>query len=181
MHLLTKIRTHKHWLPVILWMGLIFVMSSDFGSAAHTSVIIEPLVLWIKPNATSEEFELVHFIIRKLGHLSEYAILGLLVLHAIERTRPAHRAWSWPAASLTLLIAAAYASTDEWHQTFVPGRTAALGDVMIDSCGALVGLMLMFLRQKLANRGLFSKPMPRRSLDPSDQPKQLDASNSEVR
>jgi len=180
MHLL-KTAAFKYWLPVILWMGVIFVMSTDAGSAAHTSLIIEPLVLWIKPNASHEEFELVHFIIRKLGHLSEYAILGLLVLRALKHARPsAPGKWSWQAAGVTLLVAAVYAATDEWHQSFVPGRTAALGDVLIDSSGAAVGLMVMLLRHKLTASGLCPTTAPHISIEPSHKHEQLDKSKSEV-
>ena len=182
---------HKQWLPVALWMGFIFVMSSDLGSAAHTSRILEPLILWIKPNASPEELERVHFLVRKFAHLSEYAVLALLVLRAInldsaveasaprscEREpldplgalslskrrvdsastaesrikRSVHACpgvWSWQRAGVALLIAAAYAATDEWHQSFVPSRTADLTDVLIDSSGAMIGLTLVFLWNK---------------------------------
>jgi VanZ family protein len=155
-------RTYTQWLPVILWMGVIFMMSSDLGSAEHTSRILEPLVLWIKPDASREEFELVHFLVRKLGHLSEYAILALLILRAIKRSlNPTPKKVSWQMVIVTLLVAAAYAATDEWHQSFVPGRTAALGDVLIDSSGALAGLAAMFFWRKLTSPGSASKPMPR--------------------
>jgi VanZ family protein len=152
----SRLRAHKQWLPVALWMGFIFVMSSDFGSGAHTSVILEPLILWIKPNASPEEIERVHFLVRKSAHLSEYAILALLILRAIKLSlRPAARRWSWPRAGVALLIAAAYAATDEWHQSFVPSRTADLKDVLIDSSGALIGVMLMFFWCKLTSPGWF--------------------------
>lgn len=168
-------------MPVFLWMGVIFVMSTDAGSAAHTSVIIEPIVLWLKPNASHEEFEFVHFIIRKLGHLSEYAVLGLLVLRALKHTRPtAPGKWSWQTAGATLLVAAAYAATDEWHQSFVPGRTSALGDVLIDSSGAAVGLSVMLLRHKLAASGLCPTTAPHIAIEPSCKQKQSDRSKSDV-
>jgi VanZ family protein len=139
-------RIYRHWLPVVLWMAFIFLMSSELGSATHTSRIIEPLVQWIKPDATPEQFEFVHFVVRKLAHLTEYAVLGLLVFRALKRSRrsPATK-FSWQTAGLTLLIAAAYAATDEWHQTFVPGRTPAFGDVLIDSSGALISLLAVCL------------------------------------
>ena len=87
---------------------------------------------------------------------SEYAILALLILRAIKLSlRPAARRWSWPRAGVALLIAAAYAATDEWHQSFVPSRTADLKDVLIDSSGALIGVMLMFFWCKLTSPGWF--------------------------
>jgi len=178
----SKIQPFKYWLPAILWMGVIFAMSTDVGSSAHTSRIIEPLVLWIKPNASHDEFELVHSCIRKLGHLSEYAVLALLVLRAMRRTLLlAPGRWSWQAAGVTLLIAASYAATDEWHQSFIPGRTAALGDVAIDSCGALVGLTLIFLWYKLNSLKFPRKMTSRPSVEPSETSGQLDVSESEVR
>jgi VanZ family protein len=147
-------------------MGFIFAMSSDLGSAAHTSQIIEPLVLWIKPNATPEEFEFVHFLIRKLAHLTEYAVLALLVFRALKRSfrSPPAGKFSWQTAGLALLMTAAYAATDEWHQTFVPGRTPAVGDVLIDSSGGLISLLIvLFWSQYLAPRFL-SKTEPRAEL-----------------
>jgi VanZ family protein len=161
-------RVFKLWLPVTLWMGLIFVMSTDVGSATQTSRIIEPLVLWIKPNASQEQFELVHFLVRKLGHLSEYAVLALLLLRAIRRSQcsTSHK-WSWRAAGFALLVAAAYAATDEWHQSFIPGRTAALTDVLIDSSGALIGLALGFFWQMLPSLGLYSRTLPSASTQAS--------------
>jgi VanZ family protein len=143
------LRAHKQWLPVALWMGFIFVMSTDLGSATHTSRIVEPLILLIKPNASPEELDLGHLLVRKCAHLSEYAVLALLILRAIKRS--AHttpEAWSWQRAGVALLIAAAYAATDEWHQSFVPSRTADLTDVLIDSSGAMMGLTLVFLWNK---------------------------------
>ncbi len=69
----------------------------------------------------------------KAAHLAEYAVLGWL----IQRARGDKRAWwqSW-------LIAILYAATDEFHQSFTPGRTPRVTDVMIDAVGAGVGLIM---------------------------------------
>jgi VanZ family protein len=161
MRTMKMLRASLHWLPVALWMGFIFVMSSDVGSAAHTSLILEPLILWIKPTASPEDIERVHLLVRKSAHLSEYAVLALLILRAHRLSlRPAASRWSWPRAGVALLMAAAYAATDEWHQSFVPSRTADLNDVLIDSSGAFIGLMLRFLWCKLTALGWFFQPKP---------------------
>ncbi|MFT3784421.1 MAG: VanZ family protein [Nibricoccus sp.] len=133
----------KYWLPVALWMVVIFFMSTDFGSAEHSSRLIEPLVRWIKPDVTVDQLGVVHFIVRKLGHLSEYAVLALLTLRAFTHTlrAPLNRC-CWQTAGLTLLVIVPYAATDEWHQTLVPGRTPAVGDVMIDATGGLLALVV---------------------------------------
>lgn len=92
----------------------------------------------------------MQFFVRKSAHLFEYAVLALLILRAIKRPlRPASNSWSWQRAGVALLIAAAYAATDEWHQSFVPSRTADLNDVLIDSSGALIGLTPAFFWSKL--------------------------------
>jgi VanZ family protein len=155
------LRANKRWLPVVLWMGFIFVMSSDVGSDAHTSRILEPVILWISPNASPVEIQQAHFLIRKSGHLSEYAMLAFLLFRAIRRPlRPGSSPWSWQSAGIALLMAAAYAATDEWHQSFIPSRTADLHDVLIDSCGASIGLTLVFFCYKLTalRRAFQTKP-----------------------
>jgi VanZ family protein len=138
-----KRRLIKAWLPVALWMGVIFVASTDLGSAEHTSRVIEPLVRWIKPDATPEQFDLVHFLVRKTAHLTEYSILGLLLLRAVRMSSAAQtNPRSLRLLGIALLLSAAYASMDEFHQSFVPGRTACVQDVLIDTTGALFGLAI---------------------------------------
>ena len=73
----------KYWLPVLLWLGFIFIGSTDLMSAEHTSRFLIPFLLWLKPDISPEALAQVHFILRKLGHVTEYAILDL---HA-QRTR----------------------------------------------------------------------------------------------
>jgi len=130
----------KYWLPVLLWMGVIFVMSTDLGGAEHTSRIIEPILRWLNPQVTAETIERVHFLVRKGGHLTEYAVLALLVRRAFFQTRTDGGGNGARILALTLLVTAAYAATDEFHQSFVPGRTAAVGDVLIDTSGGLIAL-----------------------------------------
>ena len=130
------------WGAVLVWMGVIFMASTDALSAAHTSRIIEPVLRWIFGNRlTPAAFEEIHFYIRKLGHVTEYAILAVLVANALQRSLPALREPSvgWLAA----LFAACHAAGDEFHQSFVPSRTASVRDVLIDIIGALLGLALL--------------------------------------
>jgi VanZ family protein len=86
---------------------------------------------------------MVHAAIRKLAHFTEYLILALLVARALRTNgewRPRH-------AVLAVLFATAYAMTDEVHQLFVPGRTAAATDVLIDATGALAGQLATAVRR----------------------------------
>ena len=145
-------RANKRWLAVFVWMAVIFVMSTDVGSGAHSSALLEPIVLWVNPNTSPEQFEFVHFLFRKAGHVTEYAVLGILILRAVRSSPRPSGAFSISASILvTLLIASAFASTDEFHQVFVAGRGPSLIDVLIDTCGAALGVGLSLARGALAN------------------------------
>ncbi len=134
------------WLAVLCWMSVIFVASTDIGSSAHTSMIIVPVLHWIKPDISDEAVQKVQLVVRKTAHVTEYAIFGLLTFRALRMTKGLDR-WAWSArlAGITLLIAAVYASLDEFHQLFVPSRGSSPVDVGIDTIGAAVGLALLCL------------------------------------
>jgi VanZ family protein len=131
----------KNWLPVLIWLGVIFLGSTDLMSAEHTSRFIVPFLRWVKPDISPETLASIHFIIRKAAHLSEYAVLALLLLRAsictinIKRSMSILYAYVWLACFLV-------ATTDEFHQTFVASRDASGGDVMIDTIGAVLGLLV---------------------------------------
>src|SRR4029077_5846257 len=130
----------RYWLPIIIWLALIFIGSTDLMSAEHTSRIIGPLLHWLFPTISPFTVLRVQFFMRKLAHVSEYAILAVLLYRAFVHTAlKGRRALS---AGLVLLLCAAYAATDEFHQSFVPSRTASLRDVMIDICGAMLAVIL---------------------------------------
>ena len=134
--------------PLLLWMAFVFFMSTEIGAASNTGRVLVPILRWLNPAITDEAIERIHFIVRKCAHVTEYAVLALLVLRALRiwRDRPAGR-WSWSLAFAALAISAAYAATDEIHQLWVPDRTPSLHDVMIDSAGAAIGLSLAFWRK----------------------------------
>jgi VanZ family protein len=149
-------RALKPWIPVILWMGLIFLVSTDLGSAGHTSQIIEPLLRWLKPGISVETIDLFQTLIRKGGHLTEYAILALLTLRAVnlsgQNQQDKRNVGHLRSAGIALLIAASYAATDEFHQSFIPSRTPSFYDVLIDAGGAFAALTLVTLRRKFCSR-----------------------------
>jgi len=131
----------RYWLPVVIWLGVIFFGSTDFMSAEHTSRIIGPFLRWLRPDISPETIGQVQFFVRKAAHLTEYAILALLLWCAIVRGVNAEQKRTilyiniWLAATLV-------AALDEYHQSFVPSRGAAWGDVLIDSSGAIFGLLV---------------------------------------
>jgi VanZ family protein len=131
----------KYWLPVLIWLGFIVVGSTDLMSAEHTSRIIAPLLRWLKPDISAEAIAQVQFVIRKLGHITEYAILAMLLWRLLRLGTNLQMKMSilfitvWTGCAIL-------AATDEFHQSFVPSRTASPIDVMIDICGAIVGLAI---------------------------------------
>ena len=142
----------KYWLPVLVWMALIFTGSSDSHSSEHSSRFIVPLLHWLFPEMSPEHVEDIHFFIRKCAHLTEYAILGLLVWRALHQSKNDLPAWSWPKVGGTLLVVFLYATSDEIHQIFVPTRTARFWDVVIDTLGAAIALLALWLFRHLPKR-----------------------------
>lgn len=131
----------RYWLPVLIWLGLIFIGSTDMMSSEQTSRLLIPFLRWLKPDISPETLAQIHFFWRKLGHVSEYAILAMLLWRALRRGTSLQLRMSI-LFIIAWLISGIFAASDEFHQAFVPSRTAALGDVMIDMCGGLVGLAI---------------------------------------
>ena len=104
--------TVLRWLAVVLWMGVIFTLSA-----------IPSLESPLQPS--------LDFTMRKLAHMTVYAVLTAVVFRAlrIHTTRKAR------ALLIAALVAILYAFSDEWHQTFVPGRQGSLRDVGLDTLG----------------------------------------------
>jgi VanZ family protein len=127
-------------------MLLIFAGSSDVLSAEHTSRFLMPFLRWLDPTISVQAIIAIHFTLRKIGHFTEYAILALLLWRALRGSSGAVAKGIIAAA--VFLIAAAFAASDEFHQSFVTTRTASAHDVMIDCIGALVAVLLcvMFSR-----------------------------------
>jgi VanZ family protein len=143
----------KYWLPVLGWMVLVFSASTDVMSAPHTSRFIGPFLRWLVPGISEETVQLAQLTIRKTGHLTEYAVLALLLWRALRQPVPHDpRPWSWRTARHALLLAALYAASDELHQAFVPSRDAAITDVLIDTLGAALGLAFIGILGHLRKR-----------------------------
>jgi VanZ family protein len=140
----------RAWLPVLLWMLAIFLGSTDVLSSQHTSRVIGPLLRWIYPGVSETTIEVVQLVVRKCGHLTEYAVLAVLTRRAwhLSTDEPGMR-WSWPKSFWALGLAALYAASDEFHQSFVPTRYASPVDVLIDTLGAAAGLALIWIVLKL--------------------------------
>jgi VanZ family protein len=131
----------KYWLPVLIWLGVIFVGSTDLMSAEHTSRFLVPFLLWLKPNISVETVGLIQFCVRKAAHLTEYGILALLLCRAVFRGT--NLKWSMSILCVNIwIVCVLVAAGDEFHQSFVESREASPWDVMIDAGGAIFGLLI---------------------------------------
>ena len=137
-------------MPPVVWMTLIFSASADTKSYQHSSALFEPLLHWLFPELSQAHIELIHHLFRKTGHLTEYALLALLLWRGIRQPQKNdRRPWRWDEAGLSLATVFLYAASDELHQIFVPQRTALVSDVVIDSTGGAAGLLLLWLAGKI--------------------------------
>ena len=111
----------RYWLPLVLWMGVIFFLSAQPTLPYHPDTLLDS-------------------ILKKAGHMVEYGILTFLLWRALSR------GWGtllWSPLVTAFLVSVLYAVSDEYHQTFVPGRNGTPVDVGIDAVGALVALLVL--------------------------------------
>ena len=139
-------RLLSRYLPLVAWLVFISYASSDSFSAANTSRIIGPLVLWLFPNTSPDTMLIIHLVVRKIAHFTEYAILAYLAARAFRTSPRPALATRWFIAALAIVVV--YALLDEYHQTFVPSRTASIYDSLLDMSGGLVTLLILRHRYK---------------------------------
>src|SRR5262245_56481059 len=106
-----------YWLPPVLWMLAIMTASSDLGSAEHTQHWLVLVLRLLAPWATPTQLDALHVLVRKTGHLTEYAVLAALWYRAFHRGQQlAPRS----AATIPFLVSLAWAILDEIARTFGP-------------------------------------------------------------
>lgn len=111
----TLIKVFNYWLPPIIWGTIIFSFSS-----LHT--------------ISTTDFYLGDFLIKKTAHIMEYGIFATLLYRALVNSNIKKENAMW----ISILIAFSYGMTDEFHQSFTPGRTPTVRDVLIDTAGASI-------------------------------------------
>lgn len=129
------------YLPLIAWMAFISFASTGNFSAGNTSRIIGPLVLWLFPDTSPETMLVIHGVTRKIAHLAEYALLGILAARAFRGSPREALRKRWFLVSLALVVV--YALVDEYHQSFVPSRTGTIYDSLIDIVGGFAALVIV--------------------------------------
>ncbi len=126
----------------MIWSAVLLLLSGQAGSSSLTSRILG----WLLP-AANPAFDAAHSAMRKSLHVLGYGLLGYLNFRAVRGEK---RGWTLRWSVTAVLLAVFIASLDEWHQSFVPGRSSDVIDLVADLCGALtaalfyVGLMRVY-------------------------------------
>ena len=125
------------WGLLITWMLFIFCMSSFNGvMSSNQSGSIAVLIYNLFDISDTEK---VSLIVRKCAHVSEFFILGILVINLVSKYNVKY------SYLISFIVCVLYASSDEFHQLFVPGRSGQVTDIFIDMIGVVLGLLLVFL------------------------------------
>jgi len=125
------------WILLVLWMAFIFYMSSCNGNVSSDQ---SGTIAYVLHNILSINYsDKLIFIIRKCAHVSEFFILGILVINLVSKYNVKH------IYLISFIICVLYSSSDEFHQLFVPGRSGQVADIFIDLIGVVLGLLLVFL------------------------------------
>lgn len=153
----SPIRPAIAWIIVFLWMLIIFLLSAQDGTASGQ--LSNGIAGWIYRLFTGQTdpggITALEEVLRQVAHGSVYFILAVFVSLAFNRSGISDIRH----IILTLVVCALYAASDEWHQSFVPGRAAQFADFAVDMAGAVLGLLLYqaasavgYLRQQRSNR-----------------------------
>ena len=136
----------KAWIAAILWLILIAIESTDLLSAANTSRFLYPLLHWLI-GLDPVRFLIWNYYIRKIGHFIGYFGLSLLLYRAWKLSLATRDqvSWSIESARIAFVMTALVACLDEWHQSYLASRTGTLWDVALDSSGALLAQIVIFL------------------------------------
>ena len=136
----TKKLSKSHLLLPLLWMVVIFMLSHQPASVSsgQSGVFVEQLH-YIAP---SIDQQLLTFLVRKGAHIFAYFVLGILAFNALWRVDLSKFKFNRP-ATLSIIVCALYAASDEFHQLFIIGRSGEFRDIMIDSCAAMVGVFII--------------------------------------
>ena len=129
--------------PLVLWIGFVLFLSTGQASMSNTSRFIRPFLEFIFPNTPSELIDVYHGYIRKLAHLTEYAILAFWAFRAFKNSSYTilRRFWFVCAFILAFLIA----SIDETNQSYIASRTGSIYDVLLDATGGLMMIILCYI------------------------------------
>lgn len=136
---------------------MIAVESTPYFGSDHTSGPLRWLWEHLFGPLPETAWDQIHHFIRKTGHFTGYGVVALAWLRAFWMSLP--RLSFFQTAALAVLGTALTASSDEFHQTFLPNRTGLASDVVLDCCGATTMLLLFYLALRLTKGSWFERPI----------------------
>lgn len=137
----------KYFIPATCLMILIFYMSHQpANDSMQTSNFIVDILKNIL-NLSNTYNDLLSTIVRKGAHMGEYALLAIFLLYGLYHT---YR--NKPIFVIAFISTVIYACTDEFHQLFIVGRSGQFSDILVDSSGAFIGLLITYSIYKIYNR-----------------------------
>jgi len=146
----------------VLWLAVVLFLGGSYFAAHNTAVLVLPVLKVFVPHASLRQLNAIHAVVRKVAHLTEYAILALLWFRALILSgRRTGRAAAWIALGVCLLCAFA----DEGHQSTLPTRSGSARDFVIDSSGAVAALMLVRARRTPGDRAMLAASV---AVEPAD-------------
>lgn len=135
---------------MFVWVVVILGLGSGAGASNETSRFIKPLLEFLFPGASPETLTIYHGYIRKLAHPTVYGILALLAVRAFYSSNIEYlRNWF---AFFAMLLVISVASLDEFNQSFLAARTGTIWDVLLDSAGAAVAILLSVFYLRLRSQ-----------------------------
>jgi VanZ family protein len=111
--------------------------STDTFSSVHTGDILMKIIHAVYGPISHQAFTLVHAYVRKAAHFTVYGILSGLAFYSWRASMPARLRWTFKWSGLALALTFVASCLDEFHQSFVPSRTASPHDVLLDMMGAM--------------------------------------------
>lgn len=153
------------FIPVILWMMVIFWFSANNGTESSSqsaritygiaAVVDKAFHLGMTETQRVQMSDGMTLIVREAAHFSEYLILALLVRTAVTGCFVRLKPGVQYAVSLAWVFI--YASMDELHQYFVPGRCCSIWDVLIDTAGGIMGILIVMMIRHFHKRAAYNR------------------------
>jgi VanZ family protein len=136
--------------PLVIWVGVVLFASTGSASMLETSRFIRPLLHFLFPDAAEKTLQIYHIYIRKLAHLTEYALLALFASRALfySNKKIFRRFWFVFAFASVLLVA----SIDETNQSYNVARTGSIRDVLLDAAGGAAMILIYYSAAKYRTR-----------------------------
>ena len=150
------------WVAAGLWLAVIAIESTTYLSSEYTGRFLYPILHFLF-GLNWRQFVVWHHYIRKTGHFVGYFVLSVLLFRAWKATLRLPVLWTLRWSGIAFFMSAMVASMDEWHQTYLPSRTGAISDVVLDSSAALTAQIVIFLLlRRKSGQTIAAAPMTER-------------------